>query len=149
MTINNTLFQLTDDSGNLFEAEKNLPLIVYFYPRDNTPGCTVEASEFSDLNKQFQQLSYQIVGISRDSVESHRKFKEKYDLSIKLLSDPDSIVCNQYDVIKLKNLYGKQVKGIERSTFILDKNGSIVREYRKVRLKGHAQKVLDDLKEEN
>ncbi|MCV2509169.1 MAG: redoxin domain-containing protein, partial [Neisseriaceae bacterium] len=84
-----------------------------------------------------------------DSVESHRKFKEKYDLSIKLLSDPDSIVCNQYDVIKLKNLYGKQVKGIERSTFILDKNGSIVREYRKVRLKGHAQKVLDDLKEEN
>ncbi|QRN41749.1 MAG: redoxin domain-containing protein [Neisseriaceae bacterium] len=149
MIVNTTLFQLTDDAGGLFEAKKNLPLVIYFYPKDDTPGCIVEASEFSDYKEKFQQLGYQIVGISKDSIESHRKFKEKYNLTIKLLSDPNNIVCDQYDVMKIKNLYGKQVKGIQRSTFILDEQGNIIKEYRKVGAKGHAQQVLNDLKKTN
>lgn len=146
MKINNTLFELTDDTEQIFTVKNNLPLIIYFYPRDDTPGCTTEAIEFSDLHETFKQLNYQVVAISKDSVLSHQKFRDKYNLSIKLLSDPDALVCQQYDVIKLKNLYGKKVMGIERSTFVLNNDGDIIKEYRKVSAKGHAQYVLDDLK---
>ncbi|MDF7676188.1 peroxiredoxin [Neisseriaceae bacterium ESL0693] len=135
-------FSLPDAKGELFNAKEHLPLIVYFYPKDNTPGCTTEAVSFSRLLPQFQQLGYQVVGISRDSQKSHQNFTDKHQLSITLLSDPDETVCRQFHVMKEKNMYGKKVWGIERSTFILDKHGQISHEWRKVKAADHAEAVL-------
>ena len=135
-------FTLTDHTGNVFQSAQHLPLIVYFYPKDNTPGCSTEATEFSSLYNDFKALGYEIVGISRDSVASHQKFVCKLDIPFALLSDPDETVCQQFGVMKEKNMYGKKVWGIERSTFVLDKQGKIVQEWRKVKAAEHAASVL-------
>lgn len=120
-------------------------LIIYFYPKDSTPGCTTQAVGFSCLKDQFDALNTTILGVSRDSVKAHQNFTEKQNLSINLISDKEEILCNHFDVIKEKNMYGKQVMGIERSTFIFH-NSQLVKEYRKVKAAGHAEQVLEDLK---
>lgn len=140
-----TSFTLRDQDNQLFESEKHLPLVVYFYPKDSTPGCTTEAQEFSALRQEFQAAGYTVVGISRDDVKSHQRFTCRYELDITLLADVDEIVCRQFDVIKEKNMYGKKVMGIERSTFVLNKQGEIIHEWRKVKALGHAQTVLETL----
>lgn len=118
-------------------------LVIYFYPKDNTPGCTTEGQDFRDLYPQFKALNVEIVGVSRDSVASHSKFKSKLDLPFALLSDTDETICKLFDVIKLKTLYGKTSLGIERSTFLLDKQGILRQAWRKVAVKNHAQTVLE------
>ena len=118
-------------------------LVIYFYPRDNTPGCSTEAQQFRDLYAGFKRANCGVVGISRDSLKSHENFKAKFTLPFDLLSDADETACNLFGVIKLKNMYGKQVRGIERSTFVLDKNGILRREWRGLKVDGHAQEVLD------
>ena len=120
-------------------------LVIYFYPKDSTPGCTTQAVGFSCLKDQFDALNTTILGVSRDSVKAHQNFTEKQNLSINLISDKKEVLCNHFDVIKEKNMYGKQVMGIERSTFIFH-NGQLVKEYRKVKAAGHAEQVLEDLK---
>ncbi len=121
--------------------------VLYFYPRDNTPGCTNEAKDFRDLYQQFQALDAQIFGVSRDSLKSHENFKAKLELPFELISDPDETLCRVFDVIKEKNMYGKKVMGIERSTFLIDPEGVVRREWRKVKVPGHAQAVLETLRE--
>ena len=118
-------------------------LVIYFYPKDNTPGCTTEAQQFRDLYPQFLQAGCGIVGISRDSIKSHENFKAKFTLPFVLLSDTDETVCNLFGVIKQKMMYGKQVRGIERSTFLLDNKGVIRKEWRGLKADSHAQEVLD------
>ena len=118
-------------------------LVIYFYPKDNTPGCTTEAQQFRDLYAQFKKASCEVVGISRDSIKSHENFKAKFALPFALLSDADETVCARFGVIKLKNMYGKQVRGIERSTFVFDKDGALRREWRGLKADAHAQEVLD------
>ena len=120
-------------------------LVIYFYPKDSTPGCTTQAVGFSCLKDQFDALNTTILGVSRDSVKAHQNYTEKQNLSINLISDKEEVLCNHFDVIKEKNMYGKQVMGIERSTFIFH-NGQLVKEYRKVKAAGHAEQVLEDLK---
>lgn len=143
------LFSLPDAQGQEFNATDHLPLVLYFYPKDSTPGCTTEAEEFNALLPQFLQLGYTIVGISRDSAKSHQKFINKLNLQFNLLCDVNETVCRQFDVIKEKNMYGKKVLGIERSTFILNHNSHIIHEWRKVRAAGHAQQVLNTLVQAN
>ena len=118
-------------------------LVIYFYPKDNTPGCTSEAQQFRDLYAAYQKAGSEIVGVSRDSIKSHENFKAKFTLPFALLSDADEVVCNLFGVIKQKMMYGKQVRGIERSTFVLDKKGSIIKEWRGLKADGHAQEVLN------
>lgn len=118
-------------------------LVVYFYPRDNTPGCTNETNDFKAMYEQFQQHNCEVVGISRDTLKSHEKFKAKLELPFELLSDQDETVCEQFEVIKLKNMYGKQVRGIERSTFVFVKGGKLSQEWRGVKVKGHVEQVLE------
>ena len=120
-------------------------LIVYFYPKDSTPGCTTQAVGFSCLKDQFDALNTTIYGVSRDSVKAHQNFTEKQNLTIDLISDKEEVLCKHFDVIKEKNMYGKLVLGIERSTFIFHQ-GKLVKEYRKVKAAGHAEQVLEDLK---
>ncbi|WP_151980193.1 peroxiredoxin [Acinetobacter guerrae] len=120
-------------------------LIIYFYPKDSTPGCTTQAVGFSSLKAQFDALEATVIGVSRDSVKAHQNFTEKQSLSIDLISDKDEILCQHFDVIKEKNMYGKKVMGIERSTFIFH-NKQLVKTYRKVKAAGHAEQVLEDLK---
>lgn len=120
-------------------------LVIYFYPKDSTPGCTTQAVGFSCLKDQFDALNTTILGVSRDSVKAHQNFTEKQNLSINLISDKEEVLCNHFDVIKEKNMYGKQVMGIERSTFIFH-NSQLVKEYCKVKAAGHAEQVLEDLK---
>lgn len=138
----NHLFTLPADNGEPFVATEHLPLVVYFYPKDATPGCTTEAQGFRDAIAAFNDAGYTVVGISRDSVKSHQNFVCKQALNFPLLSDQDETVCRQFDVIKQKNMYGKQVIGIERSTFVLDANGDIAQEWRKVKVAGHVEEVL-------
>lgn len=118
------------------------PIVLFFYPRDNTPGCTIENQDFSRLYKDFVKLGYEVFGISRDSIKSHCNFVKKYELVLPLLSDEDETVCNLFGVMKDKNMYGKKVRGIERSTFILDANGEVIKEWRKVTVDNHAEEVL-------
>ena len=120
-------FQLPASDGSVFESSLHLPLVVYFYPKDNTAGCTTEGLDFNRLLPEFQALGYTVVGISRDSVKSHQNFCQKQGFSFLLLSDADETVCRQFDVMKPKKLYGKEYVGIERSTFVLDAAGEIVR----------------------
>ncbi len=120
-------------------------LVLYFYPKDSTPGCTTQAVAFSALKDQFDALNSTIIGVSRDSVKTHQNFTAKQNLSIDLISDKEEVLCKHFDVIKEKNMYGKQVMGIERSTFIFYQ-GQLVKEYRKVKAAGHAEQVLEDLK---
>lgn len=121
---------------------RNKSLVIYFYPKDNTPGCTTEAQQFRDLYAQFEKAGSEIVGISRDSIKSHENFKTKFTLPFALLSDADELACEQFGVMKQKMMYGKQVRGIERSTFVLDKKGIIRQEWRGLKADGHAQEVL-------
>jgi thioredoxin-dependent peroxiredoxin len=117
-------------------------LVIYFYPKDSTPGCTTEAQQFRDSYAEYQKAGCEIVGISRDSIKSHETFKSRFTLPFTLLSDTDETVCNQFGVMKQKMMYGKQVRGIERSTFVLDSNGIIRKEWRGLKADGHAQEVL-------
>ncbi|MDP3875714.1 MAG: peroxiredoxin [Methylobacter sp.] len=120
-------------------------LVLYFYPKDNTPGCTQEGQAFRDNIEQFNALNAVILGVSRDSVRVHQGFKDKQQFPFDLLSDADETLCQLFDVIKMKNMYGKQVRGIERSTFLLDPDGLLVREWRKVKVKTHCEDVLQAL----
>ncbi len=117
-------------------------LVLYFYPKDATPGCTTEALRFRDLHDAFLAAGTRVLGISRDSLKSHQNFREKLALPFHLLSDPDETVCALFGVMKMKNMYGKQVRGIERSTFLLDARGTLLREWRGVKVPGHADEVL-------
>jgi peroxiredoxin Q/BCP len=117
-------------------------VVLFFYPKDMTPGCTIEAQEFRDLQAQFRRANTQVVGISRDSCSSHQKFRTKEKLNYELLSDADESLCQLFDVIREKNMYGKKVFGIERSTFLIDSDGKLAAEWRKVKAEGHAQVVL-------
>jgi peroxiredoxin Q/BCP len=121
-------------------------VILYFYPKDNTPGCTQEGQDFRDLAPEFERVNAEILGVSRDSVKSHEGFKCKHGFPFELISDTDENLCRLFDVIKMKNMYGKQVQGIERSTFLIDRDGRLAREWRKVSVKGHAQEVLKALR---
>lgn len=120
-------------------------VILYFYPRDNTPGCSTEACDFRDNHTNFEDKNTIILGISRDSLKSHNKFIEKFNLPFVLLSDESEEICNLFNVIKEKNMYGKKVMGIERSTFIINEEGVLVKEYRKVKVKEHVNTILEDL----
>lgn len=124
-------------------AFKGKNLIIYFYPKDNTPGCTTEGENLRDLYAEFQAAGCEIFGVSRDSLKSHEGFKAKLELPFELISDPDEAVCTLFDVMKMKNMYGKQVRGVERSTFVINKKGVLVQEWRGVKVPGHAQAVLD------
>lgn len=117
-------------------------VVLYFYPKDNTPGCTTESQDFRDLYDEFLAASCLVFGISRDTLKSHESFCAKQSLPFPLISDTDETVCNLYGVIKQKNMYGKQVRGIERSTFLIDASGKLVQEWRGVRVAGHAKEVL-------
>lgn len=140
----NQTFPATQGEINLAELT-NEWLVLYFYPKDSTPGCTTQAIGFSCLKDQFDALNCKIVGVSRDSVKAHQNFTEKQALTIDLISDKEEVLCKHFDVIKEKNMYGKQVMGIERSTFIFH-NKQLVKSYRKVKAAGHAEQVLEDLK---
>jgi peroxiredoxin Q/BCP len=124
-------------------AHKGRPVVIYFYPKDNTPGCTMEGAQFRDLFKKFQKAGAVIVGVSRDSLKSHENFKAKMGFPFELISDADEKLSHQFDVIKMKNMYGKKVRGIERSTFVIDAKGALAREWRGIKVAGHAQEVLD------
>jgi peroxiredoxin Q/BCP len=117
-------------------------LVLYFYPKDDTPGCTNEGMQFRDLARAFAKKKARLVGVSRDSVASHQKFKAKYDLPHALIADTDQALCDAFDVIAEKNMYGKKVKGIVRSTFLIDSKGKILRVWPKVKVDGHAAEVL-------
>jgi peroxiredoxin Q/BCP len=121
-------------------------IVLYFYPKDNTPGCTTEAKEFSELIEEFEKLNAIIIGISPDSPKKHCNFIEKHNLKITLLSDEEKNVIKEFGAWGKKKMYGKEYEGVIRSTFIINPNGEIVKEYKKVKAKGHAQKVLEDLK---
>jgi len=127
-------------------AHKGHPVVLYFYPKDNTPGCTIEGSDFRDLHKQFAKLGAVIAGVSRDSLKSHQNFKAKMEFPFELIADDDEKLCAQFGVIKMKNMYGKKVRGIERSTFLIDGDGKLVREWRGVKVPGHAEEVLAAVK---
>lgn len=120
--------------------------VLYFYPKDNTPGCTTESMAFRDLHPQFSVLGAEIYGVSRDSLRSHDGFKTKLGLPFELISDPDEAVCLAFGVMKLKKMYGKEVRGIERSTFVFDAKGTLVKEWRGVKVANHAEEVLELLK---
>ena len=122
------------------------PVVVYFYPRDNTPGCTQQSQDFQAHIKEFQAHGAQIVGISRDTLKSHQKFTDKYGFEFPLIADPDEVLCNQFGVMKDKNMYGKKVRGIERSTFLFDASGALVESWRKVKIPGHVEEVLAAVK---
>jgi thioredoxin-dependent peroxiredoxin len=137
-------FTLPANNGTQFALNAcHKPLVIFFYPKDNTPGCTLENQDFAKLSPQFATLGYELVGISRDTINSHCRFAEKFQLPFMLLADTEEVVCNLFNVIKDKKMYGKPVRGIERSTFILDINKEIIKEWRKVTVDNHAQEVLD------
>lgn len=125
--------------------QKNL--IIFFYPKDNTPGCTLEGQDFRDNFKEFKKLNADIVGVSRDTIKSHESFKQKQNFQFHLLSDPDERMCKSFDVMKEKSMYGKKYIGVDRSTFLINSDGLVVREWRSVKVKGHVQEVLKALEE--
>jgi len=118
-------------------------LVLYFYPKDSTPGCTTEGQDFRDLHSKFQRLKTTVLGVSRDSIASHNKFRTKQEFPFDLLSDPDEKLCRAFDVIQEKTLYGRKFMGVERSTFLIDANGKLRKEWRKVKVKGHVDEVLE------
>jgi len=120
-------------------------IILYFYPKDNTPGCTLESKDFTNLQSEFKNKGYKVIGVSKDSVTSHKNFIIKQNLNLLLLSDISGELINAFDVLKEKSMFGKKYMGIERSTFILDEKGNIIKEFRKVSAKNHAQDVLNEI----
>lgn len=140
-------FEAITTSGNPFKLSdfKNQNLVLFFYPKDNTPGCTQENQDFRDHYEQFATLNCRVFGISRDSLKSHENFKTKHSLPFELISDTEETLCQLFEVIKLKNLYGKQVLGIERSTFLINSEGILTHEWRKVKVKDHVKTVLQAL----
>lgn len=142
-----TDFQLTATSGQTFQLSNYLGknVVLYFYPKDNTPGCTTQGIQFRDAYADFKAHNTEIFGISRDTIKSHENFKAKFSFPFELLSDNEELACGIFNVIKMKNMYGKQVRGIERSTFIINTKGVLVREWRGVKVDGHAQEVLNSI----
>jgi peroxiredoxin Q/BCP len=137
---------MTGDRTFALSDYRGKNVVLYFYPKDNTPGCTAESMEFRDEYAQFQRANTEIFGISRDSIRSHEGFKEKLAMPFQLISDADETICNLFNVIKLKTMYGKQVRGIERSTFVIDGTGKVVKEWRGVKVSGHVGEVLEFVK---
>ncbi len=142
-----TNFSLPGTGGTEFSLSNFLgkTVVLYFYPRDSTPGCTNEGIDFTNLYGDFQKKNVEIFGISRDSINSHEKFKKKYSFPFELLSDSKEVACALFDVIKMKNMYGKQVQGIERSTFLIDPEGILIKEWRGLKVPGHADEVLSSI----
>lgn len=138
-------FEAPATSGQTFRlsGHRGKKLVLYFYPKDNTPGCTVEGQNFRDLHGEFSRANTLIFGISRDTLKSHEGFKAKMAFPFELIADTDETVCKMFDVIKMKNMYGKQVRGIERSTFLIDSEGRVAREWRGVKVAGHVDEVLE------
>jgi peroxiredoxin Q/BCP len=136
----------TGDKTIQLKALRGKKVVLYFYPKDATPGCTTEGQNFRDLHARFKRRNTVILGVSRDSIASHEKFKAKQGFPFDLLSDPDEKLCKQFDVIKEKSLYGRKFLGIERSTFLIDEDGKLRQEWRKVKVKGHAEEVLEAAK---
>ena len=143
MTVPDFSAQITGTTPFQLSQYRGKNLVLYFYPKDNTPGCTTESLQFRDLYPKFQQAGTEIIGISRDSIRSHDGFKSKLDLPFELISDADETVCTMFDVIVMKSMYGKKLRGIERSTFIIDAAGKIVKEWRGVKVPGHVDEVLE------
>lgn len=141
-------FTLDTDSGKALTLSelKGRNIVIYFYPKDDTPGCTIEAQDFTKLASQFEYNNTVVIGISKDSVDSHCKFRDKYNLSVVLAADSHGTVCEAYDVWVEKNNYGKKYMGIDRATFLIDEKGVIKKAWRKVSAKGHAEEVLDAAK---
>ena len=129
------------------ETYKDRNVVIYFYPKDSTPGCTTEGQEFRDSYKKFKKLNTEILGVSRESIKSHENFKSKQSFPFELLSDPDEKVCKAFDVMKLKSMYGREYMGVDRSTFLINAKGKVFKEWRSVKVKGHVQEVLDATKE--
>jgi thioredoxin-dependent peroxiredoxin len=138
-------FELTATSGVMFKLSnyQGKTLVIYFYPKDNTPGCTTQGMQLRDNYPEFQAANAEIFGISRDNLKSHENFKSKFSFPFELLADTEELACSIFGVMKMKNMYGKQVRGVERSTFVIDKNGILVHEWRCVKVDGHAQEVLN------
>ena len=136
---NEETFKLSENKG------KNL--VFYFYPKDNTHGCTKEGEDFRDNYSVIKKLNTEVIGVSKDSVTSHQKFVQKFNFPFNLISDENEKVCNLFNVIKEKNMYGRKYMGIERSTFLIDTNGKLIKEWRKVRVKGHVDDVIESIKE--
>jgi len=141
-------FRLPSTAGEPFQlrAARGKPLVLYFYPRDNTPGCTLEGQDFQRLLGSFKRAGVRVYGVSRDTLASHHKFCEKFSFGFELLSDADGGVCKLFDVIREKNMYGRKVMGIERSTFLIDAAGKLRLEWRKLKVDGHAAQVLEAAK---
>ena len=141
-------FELPATSGTNFKLSNHQGkiLVIYFYPKDNTPGCTTQGMQFRDNYTEFQTLNTEIFGISRDSLKSHENFKAKFSFPFELLADTEELACSLFGVMKMKNMYGKQVRGVERSTFVIDKSGTLIKEWRGVKVDGHAQTVLNFIK---
>ena len=143
MTVPDFSAQITGTTPFQLSQFRGKKLVLFFYPKDNTPGCTTESLQFRELYPKFQKAGSEIIGISRDSIRSHDGFKSKLDLPFELISDADETVCTMFDVIVMKSMYGKKVRGIERSTFIIDAAGKIVKEWRGVKVPGHVDEVLE------
>ena len=135
----------TRDGSVRLSALRGGPVVVYFYPRDATPGCTQEAQGFRDLYPRFREAGAEVLGVSRDPLTSHEKFAAKQEIPFPLLADPDETVCRAYGVMKEKTMYGKKVWGIERSTFVIDAGGTVRHAHRRVKVKGHAEQVLEEV----
>ncbi len=144
--VNNFQLPATGDKTIKLSEMKGSNVVIYFYPKDNTPGCTKESEGFRNNVEKFTKLNTIILGVSRDSIKSHESFKSKLDFSFDLLSDSDEKLCHQFDVIKEKSMYGKKVMGIERSTFLIDEKGVLKNEWRKVKVDGHVEEVLEVVK---
>lgn len=136
----------TSDKKVKLSDFKGKNLVLYFYPKDSTPGCTTEGQNFRDLYNEFKGNNAEIIGVSRESIKSHENFKSKQSFPFELLSDPDEKVCKTFDVMKLKSMYGRQYIGVDRSTFIIGETGKVLKEWRGVKVKGHAEEVLEFIK---
>lgn len=141
-------FKMESTTGKIYRLsqDKGKRVVLFFYPKDNTPGCTTEGNDFKKSYKQFQKLNTEVYGISRDSISSHEKFIDKQGFPFALLSDPSEEVCELFDVLKMKNMYGRKFRGIERSTFVIDEKGKLIAEWRKVKVAGHVKEVLTTIK---
>ena len=141
-------FEAAATGGKTISSDqlRGSPFVLYFYPRDNTPGCTMQSKDFRNRHAEFENRGVTVLGVSRDSLASHERFRSKYDFPFDLLSDSDETLCGLFDVVKRKNMYGRLLRGVERSTFLFDSDGVLLREWRKVRIRGHVDEVLEAVK---